>query len=124
MSTTTLFPLANYPNGTQVADAQPIDDTSGEIQVSVARCTSADNTIWPNTSTTLALTADISMDGGATYSNLFTFSAFGGIQLRKGVEVPQSFVSTSLPPGTNRLGRFTATIAGGPLRSSGTLTLT
>jgi len=120
VTTTVSFPLANYPNGSRTSGSVSVADTDTSVEFSVQRCTSVDNTIWPNASTTLSVTVDQSNDGGATWQNVFGFTGIGGIIVDKhGAEVPRSFVSTSLNPGTSRLLRASATIAGGPLRTSG-----
>jgi len=125
MTTTVAFPLANYPDGTRTSSNVSVSDAATTLSFSVQRCTSSTPTIWPNATTTLAITVDQSNDGGSTWRNVFGFTAIGGIVTDKhGVEIPNSFASTTLNPGTSRLLRATATIAGGPLRSSGQFDVT
>jgi hypothetical protein len=120
LTTTVAFPLGNYPNGTHTSGNVSVADADTSIEFSVARCTDADATVWPNAGTTLFVSVDQSNDGGASWQNVFQFTGIGGIITDKhGVQVPRAFVSTSLNPGTGRVLRATATIAGGPLRTSG-----
>lgn len=119
MTTTVAFPLANYPNGTQTSSAVAVDDAATMLTFSIQRCTTATPTIWPNSSTTLSINVEQSNDGGSTWQPNCSFTSAGGIVSVKGVEQSTSYLQTNLFPGTNRKLRATATIAGGPLRSSG-----
>lgn len=117
------LPLANYPNGTRSTAWRALDPTITQISVEVARCTSVDPTIWPNDTTLLDLNIDLSMDGGATvFTSAGTGQAKGGIVSRNGVEADATRVTLiGIPPGANRAVRLSATITGGPLRTSGTI---
>lgn len=123
MAQTTLFPLVNYPNGTRAFGPTSIGDAITLITLAVQRCTDADLTIWPNATTTLSLTVQQSNDAGTTWRDLAGFTAQGGIALNDdGTQAPTSFISLQPNPGTSRQLRGNVTVAGGPLRSSGTLT--
>jgi hypothetical protein len=124
MTRTVDLPLANYPNGSRATPFRAIPDDCTRVSVEVARCTTADPTIWPNVSTALDLNIDISLDGGQTVA----FSAqsghiVGGIQ--KGLHGLEAAVTRitldGLTPGPNRAARLSGNITGGPLRTFGTV---
>src|SRR6478735_8573547 len=120
-----VLPLGNYANG--VRNIGPIDVASDvtSVDFSVARCTTATPTIWPNASTTLAVKPEMSTDGGSTWVECGAFTSAGGIVLDKfGNEATVTIGGGSLPPqvgAVTRQYRVTTTIAGGPLRTSATV---
>lgn len=127
MSRSIDLPLGNYPNGTRSTSWRAISDAITKASVEIARCTTADPTIWPNASTEVDLTIDFSMDGGATIALSATSGACpGGIAIGlHGVEAPATRIGLSpLPVGSGRAIRITATVRGGPIRTSGTVELT
>lgn len=124
MSSVSILPLANYANGTQVLG--PIDVASDVtvIDFSIQRCTTPTPTIWPNASTTLVITPEVSLDGGVTWTEAGKSTNEGGISLFRGNEVAFARSGGSIPPqvgGTARKYRVTTVIAGGPLRTSATV---
>ena len=117
----TVLPLNDYPNGTHVGTFN-IGDTVTGWWFEIARCTTADPTIWPNASTTISVQMELSRDNGQTWEGAGWFNAEGGILVqRDGSDTPAVRFSSTLRPGTQRRLRATITIAGGPLRSFGTL---
>lgn len=124
MTTTTVLPLADYPNGTQSFGPVAVADGVTVINLSLTRHTTATPTIWPNASTTLNLSSEISTDGGTTWRSFAGFGSNGGTAFNDdGTESAASSITLSLPAATNRQIRGTVTIAGGPLRSSGIITV-
>lgn len=127
MASTVALPLGNYANQTRVVGPFNVADGVTSMDFSIARCTSADLTIWPNASTTLSVKPEVSCDGEVTWIECGAFTSAGGIATGKnGQEAPFTIGGGSLPPpvnGVTRRGRFTITIAGGPLRSSATAEL-
>jgi hypothetical protein len=124
MTRTVDLPLGNYQNGTRTTGWRAIPDTATFISVELARCTSADPTIWPNASTMVDLTIELSMDGGATvYLRATEGQIPGGIMPGKGGgEAPRSRKALwPIPPGSNRMVRLGASVSGGPIRTSGTI---
>src|SRR4051812_42143110 len=124
MSSVQVLPLGNY-SGSHSAGPIDVADDVTSVDFSVARCTTATPTIWPNTATTLRVVPQMSIDGGLTWIECGAFTAQGGIGLGKGgVESPFSIGGGSLPAPVNGITRryqVTATITNGPLRSSMTI---
>jgi len=117
----TVLPLADYPNGTHEGTFNLGDSVTG-WWFEIARCTSADPTIWPNASTTISVQMHVSFDNGQTWQDGGWFTAEGGIHVKRdSTEATAVRFSSTLRPGTNRKLRAQVTIAGGPLRSFGTL---
>lgn len=118
------LPLANYPNGTRSTPWRPLTPDITRVSVEVQRCTSVDPTIWPNAATLLDLTIDLSMDGGATvFTSATSGQTPGGIVPGlHGAEADVTRITlVDIPAGANRAVRLTATISGGPLRTSGSV---
>jgi len=127
MSRSIDLPLANYPNGTRSTTWRSLTPDITRASVEVQRCTSADPTIWPNVTTSLDLTIDFSLDGGTTIALSATSGhVVGGIQPGlHGTEADVTRITLiDIPAGANRAIRLTGTIAGGPLRTQGTIELT
>jgi hypothetical protein len=126
MTRTVDLPLANYPNGSRSTSFRSIPDNATRISVEVARCTTADPTIWPNASTMLDLSIDLSTDGGNTFLRATSGQIAGGIQPGlHGQEATVTRISmVDIPPGTGRSVRLSAVISGGPLRTFGTIEIT
>lgn len=126
--TTIAVPLGNYPNGNYGPFERNLPHGVLNLQIAFRRCTTADNTIWPNQSTQLTVEARFSYDGGTTYTAPGRFvmgPVGGGIRTGRDGEVAQQTASFSpgLSEGTpNRLQVF-ATVTGGPLRTEGTITI-
>lgn len=118
----TLFPLANYANGQRLVGPRNIPGVINTITFAVARCTTADPTLWPNQSTTIGVDIEVSADGGTTWTSIGGGTAEGGIAPGRfgGEAVETSFVA-QFPGAQNLDARMTLTVAGGPLRSQGTL---
>jgi hypothetical protein len=123
MSSVQVLPLGNYANGVH-GPFGPIDiaDDVISVDISIARCTTATPTIWPNASTIVDVLPEISVDGGTTWSEAGRATSNGGISFGKGgVEVANMLAGGSLPQTTARKYRVTVTISGGPLRSSASI---
>jgi len=120
LSTAAAIPLGNYPNGSFTSPVVDIPDAATDVEFDIAACTSAQPTIWPNSTTTLTLETEFSLDGGASFISGGGFNnAPGGVHKNKlGQEIPIDTFTTSIPSGSGRKARATFTIAGGPLRSS------
>jgi len=123
MASVQVLPLGNYANGTRTLGPLDVADDVTSVDISIARCTTATPTIWPNASTVLTITPEVSVDGGATWIEAGKSVSAGGIAIsgRTGQEVAVSRSGGSLPAGVNRKYRVTVVIAGGPLRSSATV---
>ena len=127
MSSTTVLPHGTYAVGTQLLG--PAAVATGLTQASLA----LDRGEWL-AGGTLALTIDLSLDGGVTWNSPHPdvdpypvgLTAEGGVALDKhGVAYTQTILTVPLPQpaSTTRRIRATVTIAGGPLTTTGTLTL-
>lgn len=127
MSTQTIeaVPMGNYPANSYALNSTPIPDNVTNIGIGVARCTSADPTVWPLASVSINASLEFSPNNGATWFPWGKYTAVGGIQLgRGGVEVAEGSISQSVPAGTNRRLRGTVLVAGGTIRTRVTVTLT
>lgn len=115
----TAIPLADY-SGTITIPSSAVPDWVSRVALTVARSTSATPSLWPDAGVTLAMDVEISMDAGASWRPLASFSARGGVQTDKaGAEAAECGLSLVLPPGPGRRLRGAATIAGGVLRTQG-----
>lgn len=126
MASIEVLPLGNY-NGTHVlggATGIQVADDVTSVDISIARCTSATPTIWPNASTVLDIKPEVSCDDGVTWIESGRSISPGGISFIKGQQAAFSISGGSLPPAVNGIARryrCTVAITGGPLRSSMTV---
>lgn len=126
MSSVQVLPLGNY-NGTHVMGPVDIADDVSSVLISIARCTTAAPTIWPNASTILTITPEVSVDGGQTWIESGKSVSPGGVLVIQHVELANSISGGSLAAAVNgitRQYRCTVDIANGPLRSSATVEVT
>lgn len=124
LSRTVTIPLADYPNGTRSFTVNSVSDAATAFAVELARCTSADPTIWPDAATEVRIEVAVSTDNGKTYVPQAAVGIVGGIWvLKDGTESTRTRLNVPLPAGTRRRLRITATVAGGPLRTQGTVEL-
>lgn len=124
MSSVSVLPLANYANGTQVLGPIDVASDVSVIDFSIQRCTTLTPTIWPNVTTTLVITPELSLDGGATWNEAGKSTNEGGISFFRGNEVAFARSGGFIAPevnGITRKFRVTTVIAGGPLRTSATV---
>ena len=120
---TITFPLQNYSPGVTSFGPVAVPQGLHGFVLTVARCTTATPTIWPNTTQKIALSLDCSYDGGVTYQlTQFFWDAVGGIQVGRGVEIPTWIVTCSVDPiqPTHLRGAFT--VSGSAIRTSVTVT--
>jgi len=117
--------LADYPTGNRsFAVGGTLSDAATLIYAELARCTSADPSIWPNQSTRVKVSCEISLDGGAVWLFQASFMVGGGIVLNShGEESALSAMELPLLSGVNRRVRFSLEITGGPCRTQGFLEL-
>lgn len=124
MASVQVLPLNNYANGTRNLGPLDIASDVTVIDFNIQRCTTATPTIWPNASTTLVITPEVSLDGGATWIEAGKSTNVGGISLFRGTEVAFARSGGFIPPevnGITRQYRVSTLIAGGPLRTSATV---
>ncbi len=118
------IPLGNYAAGSYNFGPIDIADSVTRCDFKVARCTTADPTIWPLATVALSVQLEVSVDGGA-WVGQGGFSAVGGIANTKvGAEATHSIGGGNFPAGVNRRVRGSVTITGGTLRSSATVQVT
>jgi hypothetical protein len=116
---TLVIPLANYPTGPLTTPAVSLPDDVSIINITLQRCTSLAPTVWPNSSTTLALSVEQSNNGGTTWVPVAGVMCGGGIrQSEDGGELSEQYIKTAVFPGVSRKFRATAVIGAGPLRTS------
>lgn len=123
MTTTVLLATDTYAAGTTDLPVTDLADDVTSIKFEVLRCTTADNTIWPNSSDTIAYNLKISIDGG-TPEPWFAGDDTGGIHANKhGVEYPTMNVDGEIPSGVNRQLQGTVTF-GADIKTGASLTTT
>ena len=112
MTQVTVLPVASYAAGAYAVPATSIVDTVTSLQIAVQRCTTADTSIWPLSSTTIQFDLEMSVDNGATWQVWNSpSSGSGGITTVKGTEQPLMYVQGSIPAGTLRKVRGTVTLS-------------
>lgn len=117
-----LFPMADYSNGTRTIGPRNVPGGVNSLTFAIARSTTADPTIWPNQSTTVAVNLEASFDGGVTWQTVVGGTAEGGIAPgRHGGEATESSWVAGFPGTDPSQARLTVTVAGGPIHSEGTL---
>src|SRR5690349_22678 len=77
------FPKTSLPSGTTPVPVTALGASVTSLTMSIARCTDADPTIWPDPNTTLEVDLQASTDGGQSWQDLGGFSAAGGIGTMK-----------------------------------------
>lgn len=122
MASVQVLPLNNYPNQTRVLGPIDIADDVTSCDISVQRCTTATPTIWPNVTTVLAITPEVSVDGEQTWVEAGASISPGGISPAKGGgEAAFGVSGGGLPAAVNgitRRYRNTVVITGGPIRTT------
>jgi hypothetical protein len=128
MSSIPVLPLGNYANGTSVlggATGIQVASDVTSIDISLACCTSADPTIWPDINTVLTIKPEVSTDDGVTWVEAGASVTPGGIhQSKNGGELAFVRSGGSLPAQVGAVARryrCTVTVAGGPCRTSATV---
>jgi len=126
MAKTRDLPLADYPTGTRTFVKQTPNGLNGFL-IAIARCTTADTSIWPNVATELDLIAVPSYDGGATFDRTAAAGmsgATGGIRVnsRTGLEYTVQDCGVNFTPPANAV-EITVTIRNGPLRTFADVTV-
>lgn len=118
------LPLGTYADGTHAFGPFNLQNSIWRLGADIQRCTTAEPTVWPNKSSTVAVTLELSFDGGATWQSGGGFTAEGGIHVKAdGTELPYSSFRFPVPAGTQRRVRGTLTISNGPILSSVGVTL-
>lgn len=124
-----IFPLANYASGTRTLGPRTIPGQISTLTFALARCTTPDQTIWQHPIdkddpivTTIAVNVEASYDGGVTWQSIGGCTSQGGIAPgRFGGELAETSLVMQFPGPQSVQARMTLTVAGGPLRSVGTL---
>ena len=113
----------SIPNGTFQIPPTSLPASTTSLALSLARCTDATPTLWPNTGTTIDVLLQFSADGGATWPIGGTLSDAGGIGVFKGQQISASFSSWSFSdqngPVVLTNVRGSIQVAGGPLVTFG-----
>lgn len=131
MSSAIVLPQGTYPIGTRILGPAPL--AQGVTTFTLA----LDGAAMTDPALRVRLDVDLSLDGGATWAADApgpTFNPFplfmtlsGGATDRAGNPLPTYFLSSTqipAPASSTRRIRATVTIAGAPLTTAGTLTLT
>jgi hypothetical protein len=125
LSTIQVLPLANYANGSRTSSAIEVASDVTSIDFNILCNSSVNPTVWPNLSTVLAITPEVSVDGGVTWVEAGASNTPGGPHLTKTGGELLSVLSGGFIPlqvgNTPRQYRVTTVITGGPLRSSATV---
>jgi hypothetical protein len=126
MATVQVLPLNNYATGTH-GPFGPVEVASDvtSILFNILCNSTAQPTIWPNVTTVLTTTPEVSTDAGVTWTEAGKSVTPGGPHTSKfGTELQSILSGGSLPAqvgNTPRQYRVTLAITGGPLRSSATV---
>lgn len=104
-------------NGVQTHGPFDIPNGSTEVELRIARCTTATPTLWPSAGTTLSAQIECSFDGGANYEPQSSFGASpGGIMPFRGGELADNFlVLNGLRLAPSRKIRGKTTVVNGPV---------
>lgn len=119
LTRTIVLNRGNFPNGTRNIPERAVADNLKAVGMALARNTSAEPTLWPNASTTVAVSLDVFVDG--VWQTGGSITASGGLVVDDGAEAVETLMLFSLPAGVNRQIRASVVIAGGPLRTEVTL---
>lgn len=107
----------NVPAGSRDFGPATIPDGLTKVTLKLARRTTAAPTLWA-AGVTVDLKSWCSLDDGVTWLQWLGFGAPGGILIKRdSTETVESWVSSSLPAGTSRRIKLTATVTGGTLVS-------
>lgn len=128
MADTVVLPQGTYPIGTRVLG--PANIPLGVSSISLA----LDGTSMTNPALHVAITLDLSLDGGVTWNDPHPqvdpfpvgMTLDGGAKNRQGQALGTYYIGTILPDASNpnRRIRATVVISGQALTTTGTLTLT
>jgi len=125
MATTTRdLPLASRPTGVYGPFTKATPNGFSGFKAHIARCTSADLTIWPDLASRLKVMILRSYDGGTTFPNEpMGWEQGGGIIKDKfGAEIAFSDLSFGCNPEPTHV-RITAEVINGPIRTFVDLTV-
>lgn len=120
MARTTVIPLQTYTAGTYEFGPVNVGNNLSRLTFEVQRCTSANPTVWPNTSDSIEMVVEISLDGGTSWSEFMRGTGYGGIDVhpKLGTESEWMIFSRAFPAGTNRRLRGRITLSAN-IRTSG-----
>jgi len=126
VATTRELPLANYPSGSRTFVRQTPNGLAG-FKIEIARCTSADPTIWPDPASRVRISVECSYDGGATFpanGGGAAIDCAGGIELdRGGVEIPALVFGCRFIPIEPTAVRITVEVVNGPIKTAADVTV-
>ncbi len=125
MAKTRDIPLNTYPTGVRQFVKNTPNGLSG-FQVSIARCTSADPTIWPDPNSRIKILVECSYDDGLSFppnGGSASFEGSGGIATGKLGEIPFSIMSCRFSPNEPNAVRITVEIINGPIKTFGDVTV-
>jgi len=112
------FPKTSIPDGATPVPVTLLPASVASLTMSVARCTDADPTIWPDPTTTLEVDLQASTDGGQTWQDLGGFTSAGGIGTMKDGTQRQFTTCTWNFQGVPTHVRGSINVANGPLVTS------
>lgn len=111
MATIQALVSSQHNAGTYNFGPVAIPDAIQFITLSVPRCTTGNSTVFSKTTTTLNALAEISLNGGASWTPLLGVSTVGGIRTNwRGTENTALTMRVNFPVGTGRLVRGSATL--------------
>jgi hypothetical protein len=122
MPTIVNLPQQSFANGVLTIPQVAVPAGITSATVSIGRATAATPTLWPSAATTLSFALECSYDGGATWIPGGGFTAQGGIAQKGGVDVPATEATFGYSRQPTHV-RGSATIAGGPLVTTVTVTV-
>lgn len=123
MTQISVLPVAVYAAGVYTIAATAIADSVTSLQIAVQRCTTADPTIWPLSTSIITFDLQTSVDGGVSWQSWNSpASGSGGIATAKGVEQTSMYVAGTIPAGTSRNIKGSITLSAS-IKTSATITV-
>lgn len=123
MAGTINIPLTTLTPGTYHFGPANLADTDTNVLLTIDRTVTGGFSSQPST-TTAAITVEVSLDGGVTWLMNVSAPIGGGADNdRLGVPAATSSVGGSLIPGIGRQARATVTISGGTVAVQGSLVI-
>ena len=120
MAGTISIPLVTLPAGSRDFGPAPVPDGDSLITITIDRTVT--NGLNSKTAATLVtLTSYQSGDSGATWNELSSATAPGGIFVKNGVTAAASVIGVGLWPGTSRQVKANLTVAGSSVAVAGTV---
>lgn len=120
------FPQTSIPTGEFTIPVTSLPASINTLTVSVARCTTATPTIWPDPATTLMVQTQYSYDGAVTWDFPDTWGGVGGIfhDPKTNTDIAMTSSQQVFDKGSPTHVKGKLTVTNGPLVTSGSIVTT